>query len=142
MGFKQPPQSSGPDLKALYGSLLLITSLRTELRNTKFGEKEALFADMVVLDGEHAGETYENFPIWGVWLIDQLKPLIGSGDRQLGRLSQLPAQPGQSAAWALDGFTDDDEQRAVRHLDGAAIGTAEGGETTDDAPPLDDEPPF
>lgn len=142
MGFKQPSSSSGPDLKALYGSLLLITPKRVELRKTKFGEKEALVADMAVLDGEHGGETYENFLIWGVWLIDQLKPLIGSGDRQLGRLTQLPAKAGQTAAWALDGFTAADEELAVAHLDNGPISTAHLGETTDDAPPVDDEPPW
>jgi hypothetical protein len=150
MGFKQPSSSSGPDFKALYGSLLLITPKRMELRQTKFGEKEALIADMVVLDGEHAGEVYENFPVWGVVLQDQLKPLINV-TQQLGRLTQGVATAGHSAPWVLDGFTDADEALAAAYLKNGAIGVAVLGETTDEAPPLgdddyppsdDSEPPF
>jgi hypothetical protein len=140
--FKQPSSTPGIDWKALYGSLLLVTPLRVETGiQTRYGVKDAVVAEVVVLDGEQAGRIYREERIFQALLQSQLRPLIGSGDRQLGRLTQGPPMKGQSPPWLLGEFTDAEEKLAAAYLGGGAIGTGELGETGDENPPSDAESP-
>ncbi len=100
-----------------------------------------MVANIAVLDGELAGVFYQDALIWAVMLIDQLKRLIGSGDQQLGRLTQGVAVGGNPAPWLLGPFTADDEALAAAYLKSGAIGVGELGGTTDEAPPIDEAPP-
>lgn len=135
----KPAAASGLDLGALNGSLLLITPTRIEPDiKTNYGEKDAVVADVVVLDGDHAGEVYRDTLIWPAVLQGQLRPQVGSGDPTLGRLAQGVAKKGQSPPWILLDADDAGEKLAVQHLDSTAtaIGVGVLGEAGDDSPPF------
>lgn len=143
MKFNKPASASGLDLKALNGSLLLVTPLRLEEDiQTNLGPRDAVIADVAVLDGNHAGQVYRDAPVWPKVLQGQLRPQIGSGEPTLGRLTQGVAKKGQSPPWILDDPSDDDEKLALDYLNSGAIGAGVLGETNDETPLGDAEPPF
>jgi hypothetical protein len=142
MKINKPATPSGLKLDELNGALLLIWAHRVEKDiATVHGPKDAIAADVHVLDGDHAGEVYRDTLVFPAVLQAQLRSSVGSGDPTLGRLGKGLAKKGQSAPWLLVDASDDDEKRAAVHvanLDvGAGIGTAELGETS-----RDDQPPF
>lgn len=115
------PGSGGVKITEYQGSLLLITPEEyvTEVP-TSFGEKDAVRASIVVLDGPNLeGDKPEEFAdclIFQGVLIGQTKAKIGKG-MVLGRLGQRPAsKPGQNPAWALEDPTDEDKVKARAFL--------------------------
>jgi hypothetical protein len=114
--FNAPAASTGIEWAALKGSLLLITvhEVRKEIA-TSFGVTDAIAADVEVLDGPEAGNTYNDTLIFPRVLQSQLAKSVG-GQMVLGRLGQGQAKPGQTAPWTLVAATDADNQLGVRHL--------------------------
>jgi hypothetical protein len=113
--FSSPATATGLDLKALLGSLLLIDVHSQETGiNTSFGLSDAIRADVAVLDGDSAGETYNDTLIFPKVLQSQLRSRVGG--KVLGRLGQGAAKPGQSAPWTLTEPTDADKQLAVQWI--------------------------
>lgn len=111
------PGSSNFDIPEYKGNLLLITPLafETEVKTT-FGEKDAVRADIVILDGEDGPEAHDDVLIFPLVLIGQTKGRVGKG-MVLGRLGQRePSKPGQNPAWALEDPTDEDKQAARDYL--------------------------
>lgn len=119
------PSAGGSKITDYHGSLLLITptEYRTEVPTT-FGEKDAVAANVAVLDepregfpdGESAPLELDNVLIFQGVLIGQTKAKIGKG-MVLGRLGQRPAsKPGQNPAWALEDPTDADKDAARAYL--------------------------
>lgn len=128
--FATPGSTSGVDYKALNGRLLLImpTSLESDVK-TSLGDKDAVRADIVVLDGPEAGEEYNDTLVFPRVLIGQLRSRVG--EKVLGRLGQGQARPGQNAPWLLTEATDADKQTGLAYLAGKLATPATAG-----APPF------
>lgn len=105
--FAAPASTAGLDYQALNGSLLLIEprGVETDVK-TSLGAKDAVQADVAVLDGGHAGTTYSDVLIFPKVLQSQLRSKIG--EKVLGRLGQGAAKPGQNAPWTLAAPTEAD----------------------------------
>lgn len=110
--------SGGLNFEELKGRLLLISPAALESGiNTNFGEKEAVRADVVVLDGPDAPDEYTDTLIFPKVLIGQLRGKVGQ--KVLGRLNQGTAKAGQKPPWLLDEATDADKKIGVAYLSGA-----------------------
>jgi hypothetical protein len=113
------PSTGGAKITDYRGSLLLITP--TEYREgitTTFGEKDAVAADVVVLDQTESGapEELSDVLIFQGVIIGQTKGKVNRG-MVLGRLGQRPAsKPGQNPAWALEDPTEADKQAARDYI--------------------------
>jgi hypothetical protein len=96
-----------PALADLLGVLLRIEVLET-LTNieTTFGPASPVRCNVVALDGDHKGETFEDSLIFPRVLVSQLKPSVGKV--VLGRLGKGSAKPGKSAPWLLQAATEED----------------------------------
>jgi hypothetical protein len=109
------PPGATIDYKELNGSLLLITVLGVEKDvATSLGAKDAIRADMVVLDGPNTGDEHPGTLIFPRVLQSQLRSKVGQ--RILGRLGQGTAKPGQSAPWLLNEADDGDKATAMAWL--------------------------
>ena len=108
------PPSDGIEWTAHNGRLLLLTIGGSETVNTSFGEKEAVRADVVILDGPEAGTRYDDTLVFPKLLVSQLKSR--AGQKVLGRLGQGVAKPGQKPPWILNEATDADKQIGVAYL--------------------------
>lgn len=92
-------------------ALLLIEPLSFEAgMSTAFGTADAVRANVHVIDGPGAGESYEDTLIFPKILASQTKNQIGQ--KVLGRLGQGQAKAGQSAPWLLNEATADDIAKA------------------------------
>jgi hypothetical protein len=114
--FQQPSQGDRLDMKDLLGSLVLIWV--RELREgipTPYGEREAIAADVHVLDGAKGGEKFENSLIFQAALIGSLRGAAG-GDPVLGRIGQGVAKPGQSPPFILQPYTEQDAALATGYI--------------------------
>jgi hypothetical protein len=99
------------------GALLLVSPLKVEdAVPTSYGDKEAIRADVVVLDGARAGEEHPDALIFPGVLISQLRRNVGK--RVIGRLGQGRAKSGQQPPWLLEEATDADKQIGVKYLAG------------------------
>lgn len=115
--FDAPGSAAGIDLKEMEGRLLLIKPLTVETGiQTTFGPKDAIRADIAVLDGPTAGEEYKDVLIWPLVLQGQIRANVGSGRFNLGRLGKGNPKPGQQAPWKLADPTDADKDSARAHL--------------------------
>ncbi len=107
--FAAPAASSGLDLKALNGRLLLIEPYKVEEGvSTSFGPKDAIRGKVVVLDGDDAGTEHDDTLLFPSVLIGQLRSRVGQ--KVLGRLGQGTAKPGQQPPWKLNEATAADQQ--------------------------------
>jgi hypothetical protein len=89
------------------GALLLIEPLSFETGiHTSFGDADAVKANVAVVDGPGAGESFDDCLVFPKLLASQLKGQIGS--KVLGRLGQGTAKPGQSAPWLLQEASPED----------------------------------
>jgi hypothetical protein len=75
----------------------------------------AIRADVIVLDGEHAGRVYESTLIFGRRMVPQLKPRVGK--MIVGRLTQGEKKKGKNAPWVLDNATPEEKKTAKAWLD-------------------------
>ena len=113
--FSAPSTATGISWADLKGSLLLfrVHALESGIK-TVHGEAQAVRADVVVLDGVQADETYIDTLVFPKVLISQVKPKIGG--MVLGRLGQGKAKTGQSAPWTLSEATEADKVIARAHI--------------------------
>lgn len=83
------------------GALLLIevTGVESAMK-TRFGESDAVSANITVLDGNGKDAHYESALIFPKLLVSQTKGQVGK--KVLGRLGQGQAKSGQSAPWLLE----------------------------------------
>ena len=81
---------------------------------TALGEKDAIRADVAILDGNQAGEAIDDALVFPRVLIGQLRSKTGG--MVLGRLGQGTAKPGQNAPWKLDEPTEADRVLGRAHL--------------------------
>jgi len=129
--FATPGTASGVQWEDLKGALLLIEPHTVETGiQTTFGEKDAIRADVAVLDGPSKGEQHPDTLVFPGVLISQLKTRLGQ--KVLGRLGQGQGKPGQKPPWILTEATDADKQIGLAYL-------ANGFATPDDTK---DQPPF
>lgn len=111
-----PPGGGNFDARTLNGSLLLITPLSHEQDiKTSNGLKDAIKANIVVLDGTEAGNEINGGLIFQGRLIGQLKGRIGNG-MVLGRLGQGPAEKGKNPPWILEDPNAGDKEKARAYL--------------------------
>lgn len=110
--WQNPGSSSGVDFETLKGRLLIVTPHSTEEINTSFGEKEAVRADLVVVDEPGGAVEFLDTLIFPKVLIGQLRSAIGTGKMILGRLEQGIAKPGQKPPWRLADPDDADRKIA------------------------------
>lgn len=135
--FDRPASSSGIRWEEHLGRLLLIEphSVETEVR-TVHGERDAVRADVTVLDGPDAPIQHTDVLIFPSVLISQTRSRVGR--RVLGRLSQGVAKPGQKPPWTLVEFEEQDAVLATSYLASRNRRTF-----TRPAPAaVQDEPPF
>lgn len=114
--FESPASTAALDLTELTGRLLLIKPHRWERDvNTSLGVKDAVVADVTVLDGDDEPPLTDVF-VWPVVLQSQLKSTVGTGKYCLGRLGKGVAKPGQNPPWKLADPTGDDQRLARKYL--------------------------
>lgn len=114
--FAAPAQASGIQWEDCLGRLLLIEPKELEKEiNTVHGVKDAVRADVTVIDAEGAPEVYADALIFPGVLISQTRSLLG--EKVLGRLGQGQAKPGQKPPWRLDDATDADVSIGMKYLD-------------------------
>ena len=111
-----PAEPTGIDFNQLHGSLLLIEvvsredNIRTRMDQPGEPPKTAMAANVSVLDGQLAGQVFDNVLIFPRVLVQQLKPKVG--EWVVGRLGQGIAEGGKSAPWKLEKATDQDRALA------------------------------
>lgn len=112
MPFQAPAAPSGGiDLKAHLQALILVEPISLEEKvSTVHGPSDAIKANVHVLDGPGAPESYSETLIFPKILVGQLKSAIGQ--KVLGRLGQGTAKAGQSAPWILNEASADDIAKA------------------------------
>ena len=115
--FDRPAAGGKFNAKDHNGKLLLITP--TEYRekiSTSFGVKDAVAANIVVIDEANVSgsEEISDALLFGGVLIGQTKAKIGKG-MVLGRLGQKPTDKG-NPAWILTDPTDADADTARAYL--------------------------
>lgn len=129
--------SAGVDWQDLDGALLLIEphSFETAIKTT-FGDKDAVRADVVVLDGDKAGEQFNDTLIFPLVLLGQLRQQIGQ--KVLGRLGTGNAKPGQKPPWKLNEATAADVEIGTAWLNkqqaAGLAAPAAAGAATDEVP--------
>ena len=116
MSFATPAAPSGGIEWASYkGSLLLIDVIAQEHGvQTVHGPADPVRANVSIIDGPGAGETFDDTLIFPKVLIGQTKSRIG--EKVLGRLGQGVAKPGQSAPWQLEAATPEEIAKAEAWL--------------------------
>ena len=112
--FNNPGSATGIKWDEHQGRLLLFTvkTLETGI-NTSFGSKDAIRADLEVLDGPEP-ERFIDILVFPQVLQGQLRSSIGG--RVLGRLGTGNAKPGQKPPWRLSEATDEDKAIARKHI--------------------------
>jgi len=111
-GYDTPAAAGGNIQWAdIENSLVLIkpTNYETGI-STSYGDRDAVRANITVLDGPQQGVEYDDAMVWPKVLVSQLKSKVGR--KVLGRVGKGVAKKGQSAPWVLDDPTPDDIQRA------------------------------
>lgn len=106
--FEQPvAPGGGINWEDHKGALLLIepTSFESQV-NTRFGSNDAVKANVHVIDGPGAGESYADCLIFPKLLLAQAKGQIGK--KILGRLGQGEGKTGQSPPWIFNEASADD----------------------------------
>lgn len=118
------------DAEELNGSLVVIWPQSVESVNTVHGEQDAVRANVLVVDGEKAGEFIEDGLVFPRVLVSSLRGKVGR--QVLGRIGQGIAKPGQSAPWIIEKYGDEDVEVAL-----AAIAAHQSGQfdSAEDTPP-------
>ena len=113
--FSSPASMSDFRLADALGLLILVkpTEFREQIE-TAHGPTDAVAADVVILDGDRAGDEIDDALIFGKVVINQVKRSIGG--MVLGRVSQGVKQKGKNAPWQLSDPTDADKDVARAYL--------------------------
>jgi hypothetical protein len=111
--FSSPP--SGERITAFKGKLVLVWPKRYNTGiATKFGEKDGVDVDIVVLEKDGTGKLYEEVGILQSALVGKLKRRVG-GKPMLGVVYQRPTDKG-NPAWDLDQPTEAQKDIARKYL--------------------------
>jgi len=111
-----PGSADQLDLGSLLNSLLLIKPVAHQQVTTAYGDKEAVEADVHVVDGDLAGTVYRSAYLFPLVLQGQLRKNVGTGRFNLGRLTKRPpTRPGTNPAWALADPTPADIEAAEKY---------------------------
>jgi hypothetical protein len=123
--FKKPASATGIQWAEHKGRLLLVEphAFETGIMTT-LGEKDAVRADVTIIDAPDGPQEYRDTLIFPRALIGQTRSLIG--ERVLGRLGQGAAKPGQNAPWRIEDPTDADIGLGVSYLDSRQATTVTG----------------
>lgn len=114
--FSAPAAAQGIKYEDHKGRLFLVEPKKVEEGiATNFGEKEAVRADVTVIDAEGAPAVYIDTLIFPQVLISQTRSLIGQ--MVLGRLGQGQAKPGQKPPWMLEEASDADTKIGLKYLE-------------------------
>ena len=114
MSYNDPATPSGLVYEDINGRLLLITVIKLEADvPTTFGPKNAVRADIVVLDGADKGTEYLDTLVFPTLLVRQLERFTGG--KVVARLGQGQAKPGQKPPWKLAPATDDEKKTAAKY---------------------------
>lgn len=114
--FSNPAQASGISWEDHKGRLLLVEPKELEKEiETTFGTKDAVRADVTVIDADEAPEVYVDALIFPGVLISQTRSLIG--EKVLGRLGQGQAKSGQKPPWRLEDPAEADVAIGTKYLD-------------------------
>ena len=97
------PPSEGIQWEALFGRLLLIEPTSIELGiETQYGPKDAVRANVTVIDGDNPGDERTDTLIFPKVLVSQIRGVQGFPNvKVLGRLEQGEAKRGQKPPWRL-----------------------------------------
>jgi hypothetical protein len=122
--FDAPGTASQVDWESLLGKLLLIRPLSKEegVKTQDYGEKDAIRADMVVLDAEDGPDELLDILIFPLVLQGQLRRNIGKDRPVVGRLGQGEAKGKQKPPWKLLEASDADKEVARRYLTAQSTG--------------------
>jgi hypothetical protein len=113
--FESPASSSGIDWKTLNGCLLILeVSEVVHGITTSFGDRDAVRANISVVEGPSAGAEYQDTLVFPAVLQSQLSSKVGK--MVLGRLTQGQAKPGQSPPWMLEEARAGDSDKATEFL--------------------------
>lgn len=133
--FAAPSSATGVKWEDFKGALLVIEPHKLEEGVlTSLGAKDAVRADVHVLDGPNAGDTYADTLIFPRVLIGQTRASIGK--KVLGRLGQGNAKPGQNAPWMLSEATPQDQAAAQAWLAQRSNSAFAQPQTTTSQPPF------
>lgn len=100
------------------GKLLLIWPISQErdVKTKDYGEKDAIRADMVVLDAEGGPQEVSDILIFPLVLQGQLRRNTGKGRPVFGRLGQGEKTGKQNPPWKLLDYTEADKKLATDYL--------------------------
>lgn len=128
--FVDPPATSGIRWEDHLGHLLLIEPKGVEPEvPTAFGGKEAVHADITIIDAPNGPEVYADAFIFPSVLKAQTRGMVGK--MVLGRLTQGVSKPGQKPPWRLQEADAEDKKQALEYV-----------ESRRNNHPLNDPPPF
>jgi hypothetical protein len=113
--FESPASSSGINWND-YNGALLIFEVKEVVHGitTSYGERDAVRADVYVVDSDHASNQPRDTLIFPAVLQSQLSSKVGK--MVLGRLGQGQAKPGQSPPWLLEEARAGDNDKATEYL--------------------------
>lgn len=116
--FDAPGTATNVDWETYLGKLLLIwpISKEVDVKTKDYGEKDAIRADLVVLDADGGPEEFFDILIFPLVLQGQLRRNVGKGRPNLGRLGQGEPTGKQKPPWKLIEASDKDKQRARDYL--------------------------
>jgi hypothetical protein len=109
-----PPGADGDnfEIKMHKGALVLIEVLGTKLvEGTKFGDKDAIRANVAVLDGENKGNQHADALLFPSVIYGQLKGMVGQ--KVLARIGQGENKKG-NPPWLLEAPTEADVATAQK----------------------------
>lgn len=114
--FERPASATGIQWADHKGRLLLVEPKAFETGiSTSLGDKDAVRADVTIIDAPGQPEEYVDTLIFPRALIGQTKSMVGK--KVLGRLGQGQAKPGQSAPWRLEDPTPGDIEVGKKYLE-------------------------
>lgn len=114
--FTGPASASGIQWADYLGRLLLIEphGFETGIK-TSNGDRDAVRADVTVIDAPDAPEEHKDTLIFPKVLISQTRSLVG--EKVLGRLGQGEAKTGQNPPWKILEPTEQDVSVGVKYLE-------------------------
>lgn len=114
--FDKPGTASNVEWEEYLGKLLIIWPISKEanVKTQDYGEKDAIRADMAIVDGADGPEELPDILIFPLVLQGQLRRKMGK--TVLGRLGQGEAKAKQKPPWKLQDATEADEKLARDYL--------------------------
>lgn len=126
--FDSPGSASQVEWENYLGKLLLITPVSKEIgvKTKDYGEKDAIRADMVVLDAPDGPEELPDILVFPLVLQGQLRRNIGKDRPVIGRLGKdkdevdSKGRVTRQGAWKLLEAADADKEKTRKYLSGNA----------------------